>query len=112
MARFPRLFSCCTDPLISVADARPREGNPGEWGVDFRRPFGTAKTVEWDNLCREAMGWQLGIEEDTVSWSIDASGNFTAKSVYLALTQGATVTCFKEAWRTRVPPRYMFSCGS
>jgi hypothetical protein len=105
MARFPLLFSCCTDPLISVADAAPQEGFPGEWKVEFRRPFGTAEAVEWDNLCREAMGWLPGVEEDTVSWSIDASGTFTAKSVYLALTQGASVTCFKEAWRTRVPPK-------
>jgi hypothetical protein len=42
MARFPRLFSCCTDTLISVFDARPWEGNPEVWGLEFRRQFGLA----------------------------------------------------------------------
>jgi hypothetical protein len=105
MARFPHLFSCCTNPLISVFDAKPPEGHPGEWGIAFRRQFGTAETVEWDNLRREVMGWHPGLEEDKVSWSLDASGTYTTNSVYLALTQGATVTCFKDAWRTRVPPK-------
>jgi hypothetical protein len=73
MARFPRLFSCCTDPLISVFDARPQEGNPEVWELAFRRRFGLAEAVEWDNLCREVTGWQPAIEEDKVSWSLEAS---------------------------------------
>jgi hypothetical protein len=105
MARFPHLFSCCTDPLISVFGARPQEGNPEVWELAFRRRFGLAEAVEWDNLCRDVAGWQPANEEDKLSWSLEPSGDFTSKSVYLGLTQGAAVTCFKEAWRTRVPPK-------
>lgn len=46
-----------------------------------------------------------------MSWSLDASGNFTSKSSYLGLTLGAADTCFKEAWRTRAPPKVkVFLC--
>ncbi|KAK1646353.1 hypothetical protein QYE76_064158 [Lolium multiflorum] len=101
MARFPLLFGCCTDPLISVADAAPREGTPGDWNVEFRRPFGTAEAVEWDNLCRQAMGWRPGAEEDTVSWPIDASAVEAAK---LASSSSSTSDQAKEGRGRSAPP--------
>jgi hypothetical protein len=44
-------------------------------------------------------------EEDAVSWSLEASGRYSTRSTYLALSQGANVTSFKDVWKTRVPPR-------
>jgi hypothetical protein len=40
-----------------------------------------------------------------MSWSLEASGRYSTRSTYLALSQGANVTSFKDVWRTRVPPR-------
>jgi hypothetical protein len=99
--RYPVLFSCCTSPFITVLGARDGPG----WRLQFRRPFSLAETVEWDNLTRELDFTQASAEDDLVSWRLEASGDFTAKSLYCRLSQGAAVTHFREVWRTRVPPR-------
>jgi hypothetical protein len=52
--------------------------------------------VEWDNLCREVQGLPIETEDDKVSWSLEPSGRFSSRSMYLSLSRGATVTCFKE----------------
>jgi hypothetical protein len=52
-ARFPLLFACCDDQFLTVNDTRVAGGVPGEWRIRFRRQFGLAEIVEWDNLCRE-----------------------------------------------------------
>jgi hypothetical protein len=46
---FPRLFQCCDSPFATVAGVRDANG----WRIRFRRQFGLAEIVEWDNLCRE-----------------------------------------------------------
>jgi hypothetical protein len=80
-------------------------GVPGEWRIHFRRQFDLAELVEWDNLCREVQGLPVDAEEDVVSWSLEASGRYSTRSTYLALSQGASMTSFKDVWKTRVPPR-------
>jgi hypothetical protein len=45
---FPRLFQCCDNPFAIVAGVRDANG----WRIHFRRNFGLAEMVEWDNLCR------------------------------------------------------------
>jgi hypothetical protein len=104
-ARFPRIFSCCDQPFVTVHAARTVDGSPGEWRLHFRRQFSIAEMVEWDNLCREVQALPDSDLPDEVSWALEPSGTFSTKSVYFGLTQGATVTHFKEVWRTRVPPR-------
>jgi hypothetical protein len=104
-SRFPRLFSCCLSPFATVKDARVIDGAHGEWRIGFRRQLGMAERVEWDNLCREVHALFPSTQEDIVTWSLEPSGRFTTNSTYLHLSRGATTTCFKEVWRTRVPPR-------
>jgi hypothetical protein len=104
-ARFPLLFSCCSNPFITVQGARVIGGVPGEWHVHFRRNFGLPELVEWDNLCQEVQGLPVGEGADAVSWSLEPSGVFSTRSLYSALSQGASVTRFKEVWRARVPPK-------
>nr|XP_051197209.1 uncharacterized protein LOC127310588 [Lolium perenne] len=104
-ARFPRLFSCCDQPFITVDAARDRGGAPGAWRIRFRRQFSLAETVEWDNLCREIQELPTDDQHDVVSWSLEPSGMFSAKSVYYGLTQGASVSHFRDVWRARVPPK-------
>jgi hypothetical protein len=45
---FPHPFECCDNPFAMVAAVRSAKG----WHIRFRRAFGLAETVEWDNLCR------------------------------------------------------------
>nr|XP_051229140.1 uncharacterized protein LOC127346942 [Lolium perenne] len=91
----------CRPKAVGVSGARDGLG----WRLRFRRPFSLAESVEWDNLTRELDSTQASTEEDVISWRLDPSGVFSAKSLYCRLSQGAAVTHFREVWRTRVPPR-------
>jgi hypothetical protein len=64
-----------------------------------------AEMVEWDNLTREIEGYAPFEEVDGVSWSLEASGAYSARSLYVCLSQGAEATHFKEVWSLRVPHR-------
>jgi hypothetical protein len=99
--RYPNLFGCCSLPFLTVHSARDGEG----WRIHFRRQFSMVELVEWDNLTREIEGFAPSEEEDGVSWSLEASGAYSARSLYVRLSQGAAVTHFKEVWSLRVPPR-------
>jgi hypothetical protein len=98
---FPRLFQCCDNPFATVAGVRDANG----WRIRFRRTFGLAETVEWENLCRIFDLHPYTTGEDEVKWSLEASGEFSTRSIYGRLMHGAVVTHFKEVWKTRVPPR-------
>jgi hypothetical protein len=88
-----------------VFGARVLEGEPGEWRLRFRRQFGLAEAVEWDNLCREVWGLPWELEEDVVSWALEPSGVFSTNSIYARLSQGMVITSFKEVWLTKVPAK-------
>ncbi|KAK1607661.1 hypothetical protein QYE76_031334 [Lolium multiflorum] len=96
--RYPVLFSCCDSPFITVLGARDGPG----WRLRFGRPFSLAETVEWDNLTRELDFTQASADDDVVSWRLEASGDFSAKSLYCRLSQGAAVMHFREQWRMLV----------
>jgi hypothetical protein len=98
---FPLLFSCCDNQFITVAGVRNAEG----WRIRFRRTFGLAEMVEWQNLCRIFDLHPFDGERDEVSWALEALGQFITRSIYCRLSQGAAVTHFKEVWRARVPPK-------
>jgi hypothetical protein len=68
----------------------------GEWRLHFSIQFSLPKTVEWDGLCWEVQALPTFNLQDEVSWSLDPSGVFSSRSIYLGLTQGATITHFKE----------------
>jgi hypothetical protein len=88
-----------------VQGARVEGGSPGEWRILFCRQLGLNELVDWENLCREVQGLLIEEENDEVSWSLEPSGRFSTRSMCLNLSRGAKVTCFKEVWRARVPPK-------
>jgi hypothetical protein len=104
-ARFPLLFSCCANPFVTVQGTRVVGGTPGEWRILFRRQMDLPELVEWDNLCREVQGLPTEESDDIVSWALEPSGQFSTNSMYLCLSRGASVTCFKEVWKVTVPPK-------
>jgi hypothetical protein len=84
-----------------VTGVRDAEG----WHVRFRRTFGLAKAVEWDNLCRIFDLHPFNPGNDKVTWGLENSGEFTTKSIYYRLSLGAAVTHFSEVWKIRVPQK-------
>jgi hypothetical protein len=99
--RFPQLFDCCVDPFVTVCDARSENG----WDLQFRRSFGLAESVEWDNLGRIFYLCPALAGGDEVKWALEASGDFSTHSLYNRMSQGGAVPHFKEVWKTRVPPK-------
>jgi hypothetical protein len=67
-ARFPLLFGCCDQPFITVHETRILGGEPGAWRLHFRRQFGLAEAVEWENLCREIQDLPISPDEDQIGW--------------------------------------------
>jgi hypothetical protein len=64
---FPLLFSCRDNPYITVAGVRYSEG----WRIRFRRTFGVAEMVEWNNLCRILDLHSFDQERDEVTWALE-----------------------------------------
>jgi hypothetical protein len=52
-ARFPLLFGCCNQPFVTIHGAWILGGGPRDWRLHFRRQFGPAEAIEWENLCKE-----------------------------------------------------------
>jgi hypothetical protein len=75
------------------------------WRIRFRQTFGLVEVVEWDNLCREFDLCTFSDKDDEISWSLEASGCYSTRSMYLRLSQGAVITHFKDVWRIKVPPK-------
>jgi hypothetical protein len=47
-------------------------------------------------MCREIQALPLEDNNDSISWSLENSEEFSTRSVYCDLLQGAAVTHFKE----------------
>jgi hypothetical protein len=63
---FARLFDCCDNPFMMVVEVRTADG----WHIRFRRAFGLAETVEWENLCRFFDLHPFSQGRDKVSWGL------------------------------------------
>jgi hypothetical protein len=79
--------------------------NNDGWRIRFRRSFGLAETVEWENLSRISYLTPIIAGEDEVRWTLETSGEYSTNSMYCKLSQGGAIAHFKEVWRTRVPPK-------
>jgi hypothetical protein len=49
---------------------------------------------------------------DKVSWHLELSGPYSIRSMYNKLSQGTTVTYFKDIWEAKVPLKMKFSPGN
>jgi hypothetical protein len=104
-SRFPRLFSYCDQPFVTVHRAQVLDGEPGAWRLHFRWQFGLAEAVEWENLWREIQDLPSSLDEDVVGWRLETSGQYSTNSMYRSLAGGLAITNFKDVWKTRVPPK-------
>jgi len=52
------------------------------WELDLRRRLGNEEVAEWNDLQETLELVQLSESEDTAVWALEASGNFSTKSLY------------------------------
>lgn len=98
-ARFPNLFSIATDPECSVGKSRAL----GDWDISFRRTFSLQEQVEWDNLLRELHHVVLTEGRDEFTWTLEPSGRFSTKSLYLKLCEGSPMRHYAVIWKIAAP---------
>ena len=90
-ARFPVLFSISVDPMISVDRALLDLGR-----LAFRRPFGPAESTAWRELldCVALHEPLVDGGPDLVRWRLEPSGQFSIKSLYLAIAPSSAPSPF------------------
>jgi hypothetical protein len=54
-------------------------------------------------LLIELAASQPSVVPDSVSWALEPSGQFSTKSLYLKLVQGAPVAHAKDVWKITCP---------
>ena len=87
-ARFPDLFSIAVAPLISVERALIDLGR-----LTFRRPFGPPEAAAWLELldCVALHEPAVDAGPDEVRWRLEPSGQFSTKSLYLAIAPSSAL---------------------
>ena len=99
-ARFPTLFSIAVNPMISVDRALLDLGR-----LAFRRPFGPAESAAWRELldCVALHEPLVDGDQDLVRWHLEPSGQFSTKSLYLAIAPSSAPLPLSMVWSVRVP---------
>jgi hypothetical protein len=88
-----------------VHGARILGGEPGAWRLHFRRQFGLAKAIGWENICREIQDLPISLDDDWIGWRLEPSGQYSTSSMYQSLAGCLAVTHFKDVWKLRIPPK-------
>jgi hypothetical protein len=97
---FPDLFKICGQKDISVFQLVS-----GLIPISFCRWLTSELRVEWDNIMKDILETQLVSEHDSVSWKLEARGNFSVKSTYNALTCFEGGSSFKNIWKGKIPAK-------
>jgi hypothetical protein len=97
--RFPGLFAITADPEASVAQAAAG----GLWDIPLRRELGRLEHVELSDIRRELQSVDLRAGRDVMRWSLEPSGEFSVRSLYLRLCQGTPRKHYGVLWRIAVP---------
>jgi hypothetical protein len=98
-SRFVRLFKISTDPQGLVSQLY----RDGRWNIRFRRSFGIEEQDSWLKLLDELREVHISGYDDSVSWNLDPSGNFSTKLLYQRMIQGASVAHAKDVWKAACP---------
>jgi hypothetical protein len=91
--RFLELFNISTSQMISAM-----AGVQG-WGtLTFRRSLDQQGIADWHLLRAIIEQTNLVPGQDRVSWSLEPTGCFSVRSMYLKLAQGASIAHFRDVW--------------
>jgi hypothetical protein len=99
--RFPNLFAIAEAQEASVASLWTDTG----WAIPFRRELGLTERVEWVNLLREIETLRPAATPNLMTWALEPSGRFTARSLYRKLCDGIPSKAFGAIWRLAIPSR-------
>jgi hypothetical protein len=98
--KFPRLYSCCRDKQVLVADCWEER----EWIPEFRRSFGEEEVREWNSMLVWLADCQLNGQKDVVKWKLEKTGLYSTKSMHRVLSfNGATNRRLKKMWKSKTP---------
>ena len=97
--RFPRLFRICRENVATV------EGIiSGRQSLSFRRNLGVAEKEELSELQELTATVRLREESDVVTWKLENSGKYSARSLYrFIVNPGCVDLRMVDVWNTRVP---------
>jgi hypothetical protein len=98
-SRYLRLFQVASEPGCLVSQAYQQ----GRWDISFRRTFGPAEQASWLALQVELQAFAPSEDQDSVSWHLEPSGQFSIGSLYKKLIHGASVAHAKDVWKIACP---------
>jgi mannosylglycoprotein endo-beta-mannosidase len=98
-ARFPTLFAKSSDIDLTMAQAYSEEG----WRILFRRALDQGDLQAWSELSALVEDIELEDVPTTISWSLNPSGQFSTKSLYLSLCKAPEVPITKLIWKCQLP---------
>lgn len=97
---FPKMYDYCNNKASLVSDCFC----DGEWLIPFRRSFSNADLRSWEELLQLLERVQLNSAKDLVSWGIEKSDQYTARSMYRMMAhRGVTNRRMKKVWCSRMP---------
>jgi hypothetical protein len=96
---FSSLFVICEYHDISVA----RTCRDSGLVVRFWRSLDQEGLLQWRELVQRVKGVELVPGRDKVSLHLEQLGRLSVKSMYARLSQGTTVTHFKDMWESKLP---------
>lgn len=97
---FPSLFNLCKLQKEVVADHWAGDG----WRTNCRRPLGSDDMHEWERLMDIFGNVYLSEREDTFTWILEKSGQYSTKSMYRRLSfRGMVNRRMVKLWRNKIP---------
>ena len=98
--KFPSLFNIVRRKQDSVAQVL----STIPLNISFRRNLVGANLMAWHRIVASLQDINLLEQRDVFVWSLNASGNFTVKSMYAALINNG-VRVSQDLWQIKVPTK-------
>ncbi|KAE8772657.1 protein transport protein sec24 [Hordeum vulgare] len=96
--RFPSLFAICDDPVVLLSEAALEDG----WHFAFRHSLGSAEVQDWEAL-KAVVPLPDSSVNDSVSWSLSPSREFSVSSAYLELCRVPVLPWLSPLWKASLP---------
>jgi hypothetical protein len=97
--RFPSLYAIVRRRNSSVANVMPSL----PLNVSFRRALVGWNLANWHNLCALVVHIHLTQDNDVFRWSFHQNGQFSVRSMYLALINNGYIERNKFLWKLKMP---------